>query len=188
MITPLLEGTDGVQKMSKSLGNYIGITEPPQEMFGKIMSITDALMWRYYELLTDLRPEEVAALCQSTESGNRNPRDLKVGLAKRVITDFHSAGDAEAAEEEFNRVFKRKEAPDEIAEAALTAGGWNLPRLLVETKLAPSMGEARRLVEQGGVRVEGERIARLDAEVELTTDHAILLQVGKRHFLRVRGA
>jgi tyrosyl-tRNA synthetase len=188
MITPLLEGTDGVQKMSKSLGNYIGITEPPQEMFGKIMSITDALMWRYYELLTDLRPEEVAALCQSTESGNRNPRDLKVGLAKRVITDFHSAGDAEAAEEEFNRVFKRKEAPDEIAEAALTAGGWNLPRLLVETKLAPSMGEARRLVEQGGVRVDGERIARLDAEVELTTDHAILLQVGKRHFLRVRGA
>ena len=188
MITPLLEGTDGVQKMSKSLGNYIGIAEPPQEMFGKIMSITDDLMWRYYELLTDLRPEEIAALRSSAESGARNPRDLKVELAKHVIADFHSAGDADAAEGEFNRVFKRKETPDEIAESALAAGAWKLPRLLVETKLAPSMGEARRLIEQGGVRVEGERLARLDAEVELTTDHAILLQVGKRHFLRVRGA
>jgi tyrosyl-tRNA synthetase len=187
MITPLLEGTDGVQKMSKSLGNYIGITEPPQEMFGKIMSITDALMWRYYELLTDLRPEEIAALRQSAEAGARNPRDLKVELAKRVITDFHSTAAAASAEEEFNRVFKRKEAPDEIEERTMTSGVWKLPRLLVETKLAPSMAEARRLIEQGGVRADGERVARPDAELELKTDHALLLQVGKRHFLRVRG-
>ena len=187
VITPLLEGTDGVQKMSKSLGNYIGITEPPQEMFGKIMSVTDPLMWRYYELLTDLRPEEIAALRSSAESGARNPRDLKVELARRVITDFHSRADADAAEEEFNRVFKRREAPDEIEERALAAGAWKLPRLLVETKLAPSMAEARRLIEQGGVRIEGERVARADAEIELKTDHAPLIQVGKRHFLRVRG-
>ena len=188
VITPLLEGTDGVQKMSKSLGNYIGITEPPQEMFGKIMSITDDLMWRYYELLTDLLPDEIAALRQSAEAGARNPRDLKVGLARRVIADFHSTEAAAAAEEEFDRVFKRREAPDEIEERALAPGAWKLPRLLVETKLAPSMAEARRLVEQGGVRVDGERVSRPDAEIELQTDRALTLQVGKRHFLRVRGA
>ena len=188
VITPLLEGTDGVQKMSKSLGNYIGITEPPQEMFGKIMSITDSLMWRYYELLTDLLPDEIAALRASAEAGARNPRDLKVGLARRVITDFHSKDAAAAAEEEFNRVFKRKEVPDEIEERALASGAWKLPRLLVETKLAPSMAEARRLIEQGGVRADGERVARADAEIELQTGRALLLQVGKRHFLRVRGA
>ncbi|HEY9285407.1 MAG TPA: tyrosine--tRNA ligase [Pyrinomonadaceae bacterium] len=188
LITPLLEGTDGVQKMSKSLGNYIGIAEPPQEMFGKIMSITDDLMWRYHELLTDLRPDEVAALRQSAEAGARNPRDLKVELARRVITDFHSKDAAAAAEDEFNRVFKRKEAPDEIGERALAAGAWKLPRLLVETKLAPSMAEARRLIEQGGVRADGERVARPDAEIELQAGRALLLQVGKRHFLRVRGA
>ncbi|HLL74782.1 MAG TPA: tyrosine--tRNA ligase [Pyrinomonadaceae bacterium] len=188
LITPLLEGTDGVQKMSKSLGNYIGITEPPQEMFGKIMSITDSLMWRYYELLTDLRPDGIAALRAAAESGARNPRDLKVELAKRVIADFHSAGAAGVAEDEFNRVFKRKEAPDEIEERTVAAGAWKLPRLLVETKLAPSMAEARRLIEQGGVRADGERVARADAEIELESDRVILLQVGKRHFLRVRGA
>jgi tyrosyl-tRNA synthetase len=188
IITPLLVGTDGVQKMSKSLGNYIGITEPPQEMFGKIMSITDDLMWRYYELLTDLLPDEIAALRQSAEAGARNPRDLKVGLARRVIADFHSTEAAAAAEEEFDRVFKRREAPDEIEERALAPGAWKLPRLLVETKLAPSMAEARRLVEQGGVRVDGERVSRPDAEIELQTDRALTLQVGKRHFLRVRGA
>jgi tyrosyl-tRNA synthetase len=188
LITPLLEGTDGVQKMSKSLGNYIGITEPPPEMFGKIMSITDDLMWRYYELLTDLGHKEIVELRVLAEAGARNPRDLKVELAKRVIADFHSQPAADAAEEEFNRVFRRKEAPDEIEERALAAGAWKLPRLLVETKLAPSMAEARRLIEQGGVRADGERVARPDAEIELQADRALLLQVGKRHFLRVRGS
>ena len=185
--TPLLEGTDGVQKMSKSYGNYVGINESPQEMFGKIMSITDELMWRYYELLTDLRPDEIARLRSSAESGARNPRDLKVELAKRIITDFHSRAAANAAEEEFNRVFKLKEAPDEIEERNVAARVWKLPRLLVETGLAPSMGEARRLIEQGGVRVDGERAALAEAEVELSADRAALIQVGKRRFLRVRG-
>ena len=185
--TPLLEGTDGVQKMSKSYGNYVGINESPQEMFGKIMSITDELMWRYYELVTDLRPDEIARLRSSAESGARNPRDLKVELAKRIITDFHSRAAANAAEEEFNRVFKLKEAPDEIEERNVAARVWKLPRLLVETGLAPSMGEARRLIEQGGVRVDGERAALAEAEVELSADRAALIQVGKRRFLRVRG-
>ncbi|HYE14960.1 MAG TPA: tyrosine--tRNA ligase, partial [Pyrinomonadaceae bacterium] len=116
VITPLLEGTDGVQKMSKSLGNYIGISEPPQEMFGKVMSISDDLMWRYYELLTDATAEDVKRMRLSVVAGGLNPRDAKVDLAKRIITDFHSADAARAAEEEFNRVFKRKEAPDEVEE------------------------------------------------------------------------
>jgi tyrosyl-tRNA synthetase len=173
--------------MSKSLGNYIGITEPPPEMFGKVMSVSDDLMWRYYELLTDLRAEEIAALRAQAESGARHPRDLKVELAKHVITDFHSRAEADAAEEEFNRVFKRRETPDEIEERALAAGTWKLPRLLVETNLAPSMAEARRLVEQGGVKVDGQKIAQANSDVELKEDQALLLQVGKRHFLKVRG-
>src|SRR2546422_6453175 len=110
VVMPLLEGTDAVQKMSKSLGNYIGINEPPQEIFGKVMSISDDLMWRYYELLTDLTVDQIALLRHAAESGERNPRDIKVELAKRIIADFHSAADAERAEEEVNRIFKHKEA------------------------------------------------------------------------------
>ncbi|MBA3714643.1 MAG: tyrosine--tRNA ligase [Pyrinomonadaceae bacterium] len=187
VIMPLLEGTDGVQKMSKSLGNYIGINEPPSEMFGKVMSISDELMWRYYELCTDTSLEEIERMRAAAKSGASNPRDLKVELAKRIITDFHSATDARAAEEEFNRVFKRKETPDEIEERTVTAGRWKLPRLLVEVSLAPSMAEARRLIEQGGVRLDGEQRSQVNDEVEVTTDHAPLIQVGKRRFLRVRG-
>ncbi|HYY96583.1 MAG TPA: S4 domain-containing protein, partial [Pyrinomonadaceae bacterium] len=108
-------------------------------------------------------------------------------LAKRIITDFHSKAEADAAEEEFNRVFRRKEVPDEIEERTVAAGSWKLPRLLVEVGLAPSMAEARRLVEQGGVRLDGERAARAETEVEVSADGALLVQVGKRRFLRVRG-
>ena len=182
---PLLEGTDGVQKMSKSLGNYIGINEPAQEMFGKVMSITDDLMWRYYELLTDLCADQIARLRASAEAGERNPRDLKVELAKRIIADFHSPSAAEAAEEEFNRIFKRKEVPDEIEEHNVAAGVRKLSRLLTELALVASMGEARRLIEQGGVRVDGER--RAEDEINLEAGQALLIQVGKRRFLRVRG-
>jgi tyrosyl-tRNA synthetase len=185
---PLLEGTDGVQKMSKSYGNYIGINEPAQEMFGKIMSISDSLMWRYYELLTDLRRDEIAASRAATATGERNPRDLKVELAKRIITDFHSASDADAAEEEFNRVFKRKEIPDEIEVREIEADNvWPLPQLLFKTGLAPSVSEARRLIEQGGVRIGGVR--QCDTGVVFSIKHGeeSLLQVGKRRFLRVRG-
>ncbi len=181
--TPLIEGLDGVQKMSKSLGNYIGITEPANEMFGKIMSISDELMWRYYELLTDLSGPEISNLRSEIEHG-RNPRDVKVALAKRIIEDFHSAADAEAAADEFNRRFVQKEMPDEIEEKSIAAGSYNLAQLLADIGLAASKGEARRLIEQGGVRVNGEKASAPNADIAVTAD-GVLLQVGKRRFLRL---
>lgn len=184
MTTPLLEGLDGVQKMSKSLNNYIGIEEPPEEMFGKIMSISDELMWRYYELLTDLTATEISNLRSEIEKGE-NPRNLKVRLAKLIITDFHSAAAAAAAEEDFNRRFVKKEVPDEIEERTIASGSYNLAQLLADTGLAASKGEARRLIEQGGVRVNGEKATAAAAEVRIEGSPT-LLQVGKRRFLRLR--
>ena len=186
MILPLLEGTDGVQKMSKSLGNYIGINEPAQEIFGKVMSISDAMMWRYYELCTDLSPEEIKTLKSSTEDGGRNPRDLKVELAKSIVADFHSRDEADRAEDEFNLIFRRKQVPDDIPEQTVPSGSWKLAKLMVETGLAPSMGEARRLIEQGGVSIDGEKYSQASADLTLETDAVRLIQVGKRRFLRVR--
>jgi tyrosyl-tRNA synthetase len=188
VIMPLLEGTDGVLKMSKSLGNYIGIDEKPEEMFGKVMSISDELMWRYYELLTDLRPDEITRLREEAESGARNPRDLKVELARRIITDFHSAGSARAAEEDFTRRFVHKEVPQEVETREVEAGTWTLPRLLVRVGLAASVAEARRLIEQGGVRVGGERPTDVGVVVALNSGDEQLLQVGKRRFLKVKGS
>jgi tyrosyl-tRNA synthetase len=185
VVTPLLEGTDGVQKMSKSLGNYIGINEPPQEMFGKVMSISDDLMWRYYELCTDLTAGEIAALRETSESGERNPRDIKADLAERIITDFYSAADARHALDEFNRIFQRKEVPDEIEEHTLDAGSWALPNLLTATGLAPSKAEARRLIEQGGVSVNAERYSAAGSTIEGTAGSQVVLKVGKRKFARV---
>lgn len=184
LTTPLLEGLDGVQKMSKSLNNYIGIDEPPFEMFGKVMSISDDLMWRYYELLTDLGVDEINALRFRAESGAENPRNLKVNLAKAIIKDFHSAQAADAAEADFVARFVKKELPDEIAETALAAGTYHLADLLVSTNLAASRGEARRLIEQGGVRVGGEKATNAKAEIELQNE--ILVQVGKRKFLKIK--
>jgi tyrosyl-tRNA synthetase len=187
VITPLLEGTDGGQKMSKSLGNYIGIDEPPSEIFGKVMSISDELMWRYYELLTDLTVEQIAAFRSAAGNGERNPRDIKVELAKTIIGDFHSDEDAFRAEEEFNRIFRNKQAPDEIEETLLSSGSWKLPRLLVESSLAQSIAEARRLIQQGGVSVDGERLSNHDHIIDVSNERASLIQVGKRRFARVRG-
>src|ERR1043165_6997556 len=183
VITPLLEGTDGVQKMSKSLGNYIGINEPPQEIFGKVMSITDDLMWRYYELCTDLSGNDIEALRKS----ERNPRDIKADLAKRIVADFYSPAEARKAEEEFNAMFRNKQAPEDIEERTLAAGTWKLPKLLVELGLVPSMAEARRVIEQGGVYVDGERRTQTDFEVVISAERSMLFQVGKRKFVRVRG-
>jgi tyrosyl-tRNA synthetase len=188
LITPLLEGTDGVHKMSKSLGNYVGIDESPSEMFGKLMSISDELMWRYYELLTDLSVEEVRWMRDRAEHGEDNPRDFKASLARQVISDFHSDSAAEEAEAEFVRRFRNKETPDEVEERSVSAGVRRLAALLVETGLAPSMAEARRLIEQGGVRVDGERVSHTNSEIEVSDERAPLIQVGKRRFLRVRGA
>ncbi|MDX6272122.1 MAG: tyrosyl-tRNA synthetase [Acidobacteriota bacterium] len=185
---PLLEGTYGVQKMSKSYSNYIGINEPPQEMFGKVMRISDELMWSYYELLTDLTSNEIMRLRGEVFGGVQHPRDLKVELAKRIITDFHSAAEANAAEKEFDIVHRRKQPPGEIEIYEIEAGfNWMLPRLLVKTGLAASMAEARRLIEQGGVRVGGVQQADLSIALHLNVGEEALLQVGKRRFLRVRG-
>ena len=189
VITPLLEGTDGVQKMSKSLGNYIGINEPPSEIFGKVMSISDDLMWRYYELLTDLTLAEIGDLRESATVGERHPRDLKVELAKRIVSDFHSNAEAKKAEEEFNHVFRNKQAPAEIEERIVPFGDRELRHLLVELGLASSNTEARELIKGGGVSLNGERC-------NLQTKYAISIgpgkpshdiKVGKRRFVRVRG-
>ena len=181
--TPLLKGLDGVKKMSKSLGNYIGIDEPANEMFGKVMSISDDLMYEYYELLTDLSVDEINALRFRGESGAENPRNIKVDLAKSIIKDFHSEESAQEAEEEFNRRFVQKEIPDEIEEKTVSGNTWNLTELLAETNLAASKGEAKRLIEQGGVKLNGEKVSNAKAEIDLKDE--ILLQVGKRKFLRV---
>ncbi len=183
--TPLLEGLDGVQKMSKSLNNYIGIDEPADEMFGKVMSVSDELMWRYYELLTDEAPDDISALRARCESGKENPRNAKVALAKLIIKDFHSAAAADEAEQEFNKRFVKKEIPDDIEEMSVTAGTYRLPDLLTTTGMAGSKGEAKRLIEQGGVKIDGEKATNSAAEIDVSTD-AILIQVGKRKFLKVR--
>lgn len=181
--TPLLEGLDGVQKMSKSLGNYIGIDEAPNEMFGKVMSISDELMWKYYELLTDLSPSEISNL-RSEISDGKNPRDIKVDLAKSIIADFHSQDAANEAEEEFVKRFVQKEVPDEIEEKTIAGGSYALAQLLADTGLATSKGEARRLIEQGGVKINGEKATAANAEIAIDGD-GVLVQVGKRKFLKI---
>lgn len=186
LTTPLLEGLDGVNKMSKSLDNYIGIDEPPNEMFGKVMSISDDLMWRYYELLTDTSIADISALRSRCETGSENPRNAKVALAKLLIRDFHSESAAAEAEEEFNRRFVKKEIPDKVEESVIAAGSYRLADLLAQTDLAASKGEARRLIEQGGVKINGEKASAANAEIELSGD-AVLLQVGKLKFLRLKG-
>lgn len=182
LTTPLLEGLDGVNKMSKSLDNYIGIDDQPFEMFGKVMSVSDDLMWKYYELLTDTAPTEIERMKTSDE----NPRNLKVNLAKLIVKDFHSNTAAIEAEEEFNRRFVKKEIPDEIEETNLPAATYKLVDLLVQTNLAASKGEAKRLIEQGGVKIGGEKANEANSEITLSDE--ILLQVGKRKFLRIKSA
>jgi tyrosyl-tRNA synthetase len=184
---PLLEGTDGVQKMSKSLNNYIGIDEPPQEMFGKLMSVSDDLMWRYYELLTDLPVADLKQMRDRAGSGDANPRDFKVALAKRVIADFHSASAAAAAEDEFVRRFRNKEVPEEIDTIEIKAGSLRLAHFIFERGLATSVNDARKKIEQGGVRISSVRQTEPNVAVNVEAGDDFILQVGKRNFLRVRG-
>ncbi len=182
--TPLLEGLDGVNKMSKSLNNYIGIDESPDEMFGKVMSISDDLMWRYYELLTDLTPAEIQGLRSKIQNGE-NPRDLKVRLAKLIIRDFHTEAEANAAEEEFDRRFVKKQAPDDIDEVRIAAKRYRIADLVVASGLVETKGEAKRLIEQGGVKIDGEKATASGAEVEMRDGSSIVLQVGKLKFARL---
>ncbi|REJ77543.1 MAG: tyrosine--tRNA ligase [Acidobacteria bacterium] len=186
--TPLLEGTDGVEKMSKSLGNYIGIEEPADEMFGKVMSISDDLMWKYFELLTDVQQADIDELRSRCESGATNPRDAKIELAKHIIRDFHSRSDAEAAEQNFISQFSEGNLPDEIEEKKIPAGERKIADLLVETDLVESKGEAKRLIKQGGVRIDGEKVEHAGVDVKVTGGSEIVIQVGKRKFLQIKGS
>ncbi|MDR0736279.1 MAG: tyrosine--tRNA ligase [Zoogloeaceae bacterium] len=182
---PLLEGLDGEKKMSKSLGNYIGINEPPREIFGKLMSISDPLMWRYYELLSFRGEAEVARDKVEVEAG-RNPRDLKAALAVEIVARFHGRAAARAAEEEFAARFRQGVLPDDMPEFTLQAEGAGLSILyaLKQTALTASTSEAMRMIRQGGVKADGESVR--DKDLLLPAGATVTLQVGKRKFARVR--
>jgi tyrosyl-tRNA synthetase len=196
MTTPLLIGLDGVDKMSKSLGNYVGINEPPGVMFGKLMSVSDELMWTYYELLTDLTPAAVLALKSTVASGSLHPRQAKVDLAKQIITDFHSAAAAVQAEAEFDKIFVKKEAPEAVREITVVPGnaadgdvsdavfaGDSLSRILVKCRLADSGSDATRKIKQGGVKVDGAKV--VDFGWKMPGPGSYLVQVGARQFVRL---
>ncbi|MDH7498454.1 MAG: tyrosine--tRNA ligase [Syntrophomonadaceae bacterium] len=184
MMMPILEGTDGVQKMSKSLGNYIGVNEDPFEMYGKTMSIADHLITRYLELATRVPMEEISALATGMAEGRINPRDAKMRLARELVTLYHGPEAAERAEERFKLVFSQRTLPEDIPEYRVAAGEEWLPRLLVEAGLCSSTSEGRRLVAQGAVRVDGERVD--DSEAALSLRDGMVVQVGRRKFVRLR--
>ncbi|HEX9375733.1 MAG TPA: tyrosine--tRNA ligase [Actinomycetota bacterium] len=187
---PLLEGLDGVQKMSQSLGNYVGVTEPPEEMFGKLMSLPDTLIAKYLRLGTDLDPAEVDAVERELGEGSLHPNEAKRRMAREIVTVYHGAAAARAAEERFDLVHREGGVPEDVPESPVPASAvrdgrvW-LPRLLAEVGLAGSNAEARRLIEQGGVRLDGERVG--DPGLELAVDElrGLVLQVGTHRFLRL---
>ena len=184
---PLLEGTDGIQKMSKSLNNYIGINEHPQEMFGKIMSISDQLMWRYYELLS-LRQslDGIAHMRASSERGEANPKVFKMELAHEIVGRFHGRTAADQALADWELRFSQRRMPEQMPEISIASEGaetLGLARLLKEAGLTDSTSEALRLIRQGGVRIDGERAA--DPQIEIRRGASHVLQVGKRRFVRV---
>jgi len=181
---PLLEGVDGVRKMSKSFGNSIGVSEPPNEMFGKIMSIPDDLMWRYYELLSSVSSREIDEMQKQAESGELNPRNAKVRLAKELVSQYHDSERADLALQEFENVFKRKNLPDDIP----TASTWGpepkgISNVLSDHKLTESASAARRLIKQGAVTVNGDKIS--DVNLQLDGNMEYLIKVGKKRFLKI---
>lgn len=182
LTVPLLVGTDGVQKMSKSFDNYIAVNDPPEEMFGKIMSIPDSLLGDYYRLLTDVPESEITSMLDAAARGEVNPRDLKERLAMIIVTDLHSAEAAEAARKAFDRVYRRRELPEEMPEVAV-AREERILSLLIAAGMASTNNEARRLVTQGGVRLGGERVTDPEATVKIAGP--TVLQVGKRRFVRL---
>lgn len=188
LMMPLLEGTDGVRKMSKSLGNYIGIDEPPETMYGKVMSIPDDLMLRYYALVTDLSEAEVEAVAAGLADGSLHPRDAKMRLARRIVAMYHGEPAAEAAERHFRTVFQEGGLPEEIEErrlpeVAVEDGTVGVLKLLQALGLVSSLSEARRMVEQRAVRIDGERI--LNPKARLPVREGMVVQVGKRLIARV---
>lgn len=178
---PILEGLDGVDKMSKSLNNYVGINEPPEEMFGKIMSASDDLMWRYYELLTDKDHEEIK---KNVEEGKEHPKEVKADLAKEIVAEYHGAEAAEKAKVGFDSVFAKKEVPENIQEFSFDKENIGIIDLIKELKFASSGSEARRLITQNAVSIEGEKIN--DVKTEIKLDKAgKTLKVGKRKFAKI---
>jgi tyrosyl-tRNA synthetase len=188
---PILIGTDGVQKMSKSLGNYIGITEPSGEMYGKLMSISDALMLGYYPLVSGLGPSEVETVTTRVQGGTLHPMEAKKRLAHLIVARFHGAAAAQAAEEAFSRQFQSREVPSDVREVR-----YAVPRLgaqirawevVATTHLAASGSEARRLIQQGGIRIDGERVDDPYQTVGIQVGDTLLVQRGRRDFVRLRG-
>jgi tyrosyl-tRNA synthetase len=184
LMMPLLEGLDGIQKMSKSLNNYIGITDSPTDMFGKIMSISDQLMWRYYQLLS-FKSLDVIAEYRTKVADGANPRDIKIELAKELITRFHDSQSAQAAHNEFINRFQKGALPEDIPEIALTSDEGEMPiaNLLKDAKLVVSTSEAMRLIKQGAVKIAGEKVA--DTKLRVASGTTEVFQVGKRKFARI---
>ncbi|WP_277057211.1 tyrosine--tRNA ligase [Trichlorobacter lovleyi] len=182
---PLLEGLDGVNKMSKSLGNYIGISEAPDEIFGKVMSISDELMLRYYELLSDKSIAEIEQLKVGLADGSVHPMAAKKALGREIVTRFHGAGSGDAAEESFVKRFKENEIPDEMPQVSYGTADCPLllARALTEAGLTKSNGEARRSIDQGGVKLNGEKVS--NTNLELTATGEYIVQIGKRRFARI---
>jgi tyrosyl-tRNA synthetase len=183
IMMPLLEGLDGVNKMSKSLGNYIALTDLPNDMFGKIMSISDELMWRYYDLLSLKTPVEIAKFKQDTISGT-NPRDIKVQLALEIVERYHSLDAAKAALHDFETRFKKNDIPDDMPEIIIhTENAIGLPLVLKQSNLVASTSEGIRMIDQGGVKINGDKI--IDKTLLLQVDNTYIIQVGKRKFAKI---
>ena len=184
--TPLIVGTDGVEKMSKSYNNYIGISESAQNIFGKTLSIPDSLIYNYFELATDISNEELSKIKNQLEDPSVNPRDLKRQLAKTLVRMYHSQNAADEAEKEFDKIFIKKEVPDEIPEYRFenSIDAINILDLITTVNLADSKGEARRLVSQGGVSIDGNKITDITANISITGEQ--ILKVGKRKFIKLK--
>ena len=184
---PILEGLDGVNKMSKSLDNYIGIDESPKDMFGKTMRVSDELMFRYYELLTDKLPQQIQALKADVESGKVHPRQAKVDLAKTLVTRFHSGLAANVAEDEFNRIFVDKGVPDKIEEVVVGSQvSIGLAQLMTQTGMTASNGEAVRLITGGAVQIDQQKISDAKLKLELKIGESFILKAGKKKFIKIR--
>ena len=185
LTTPLLEGLDGVNKMSKSLGNYIGISEPADAIFGKVMSVSDTLMFRYYELLSDLSLAEIATMKEDIAAGRIHPKAAKVRLARELVARFHSPAAADQAERTFEQVFARHEIPDEIDEILMDTSETEIwvPKLLLDAGLVKSTSDGRRMIQQQAVTIDGEKV--IDSNATVPTTGTLLFKVGKRRFCRI---
>jgi tyrosyl-tRNA synthetase len=185
LMMPLLEGLDGVNKMSKSLGNYIGINESPEQIFGKLMSVSDMLMWRYLELLS-FKPISTLRQWKTEVASGKNPRDVKVALAQEIVARFHSSAAAEQALADFEARFKQHAIPDDLPESPIPCGssGIGIAQLLKKAGLTPSTSEALRMIDQGGVKIDGEKVS--DRSLVLPKGTEAVFQVGKRKFARVK--